>query len=454
MSYFAGKRTLVVGLGDSGYAAASALVDLEAKVRVTDSSDDVARRSRAEQLRARGAEVELGGHDLEAVDADLAILSPGVPLHAPIVAALRAAGVEVMGELELAYRLARAEVVAVTGTNGKTTTTTLLTRMLVEGGRSAVAAGNIGVPAVDAAVTAPADGVLVLEVSSFQLATIQTFRAHVAVLLNLAEDHTDWHETFDAYRAAKARIVENQGSSDVFVFNAEDDAAGAIADHAPGRLVPFSIRSTPDTGIGLSDDSVLWRGRVVARRQDIALPGTAGLEDSLAAAAAALEYGIEPDAVVRALRDFRPLPHRLETVAEIDGVAYIDDSKATNPHATLTAVAGFEDVVLIAGGRAKGMDLSVLSAAVPPVRAVVAIGEAKSAVEEVFSDLVPVEIATTMDDAVTRAHRLAGGRGSVLLSPGCASLDMYDNYAQRGEEFARAVKRLTGSTTRRSGETE
>ncbi|MFN2526647.1 MAG: UDP-N-acetylmuramoyl-L-alanine--D-glutamate ligase [Actinomycetota bacterium] len=450
MSDFTGKRVLVVGLGSSGLAAAKALLDIEAKVRVTDSVDDSVRRERAESLRRLGAEVEIGGHDLEAPHADLAILSPGVPLHAPVVKAVQSAGIELIGELELAWRLTHAEVLAVTGTNGKTTTTSLLTDMLHEGGVGAIAAGNIGLPAVEAAVAAPSDAVLVLEVSSFQLATIQRFKPRLAVLLNVAEDHIDWHESVAAYGAAKERLVENQEEGDIFVFNLEDRFAAELAGKARSLAVPFSARKAPANGIGLSGDDVIWRGRRLFGVGEISLPGTAGLENTLAAAAAALEYGIEPFAVGQATKNFRPLPHRLDTIAEFAGVLYIDDSKATNPHAVLGAVSGLQDVVLIAGGRAKGMDLSVLAETVPPVRAVVALGESKDAIAEVFEPLVPVELSSTMDDAVRRAHRLAVSGGSVLLSPGCASLDMYENYARRGEEFARAVKSLLASMPERS----
>jgi UDP-N-acetylmuramoylalanine--D-glutamate ligase len=440
VSEFAGKRVLVVGLGVSGFAAARALLALDAKVRVTESSDDQNVRMRADTLRSEGAEVETGGHETEMLVADLAVLSPGIPPTSTIVTALEREGVHAISEVELAFRLARCDFLAVTGTNGKTTTVSLLAAMLKEGGIPSVAAGNIGLPLVEAVFSVPDGGAIALEVSSFQLAAIERFAPRVSVVLNIAEDHTDWHGTTTAYAAAKGRIVENQGPNDVFLPNAADPRAMAIAASAKARVVPFSTDALPDGGIGVVDGRVRWRDSDVMSVDDIPLVGAPGVEDAVAAAGAALEYGVESNAVARAIKGFPPLAHRLQVVAESDGVTYIDDSKATNPHATLAAVSGLTDVILIAGGRSKGMDLSELARTVPPVRAVVALGEAAEEVARVFEPLVNVERAVDMRDAVQRARRLADHRGSVLLSPGCASLDMYESYAARGEAFATAVR--------------
>ena len=440
MNPYAGRRVLVVGLGESGAAAARVLSGLDARVRVTEGGDSPAIAERASELRSLRIEVEVGGHDLDRLDADIAVVSPGIPPTAPIVQALEVAGIEVVSEIEVAFRLARCDFLAVTGTNGKTTTTSLLAAMLAEGGVPTVAAGNIGFPLIEAIASIPADGAIAVEVSSFQLAGIRQFRPRVAVLLNIAEDHTDWHGSVTDYAAAKARIVENQGGDDVFVPNFEDHEAMLIAERAPGRVVPFSgKRMPPGVGTGIVDDHIVWRRTRVAGLEELPLTGDAGIEDSAAAATAALEYGVDHRAVASALKAFRPLPHRMEVVAISGGVTYIDDSKATNPHATLTAVRGLSDVVLIAGGRAKGMDLSSLKETVPPVTGVVALGEAADEVERVFAGIVPVERVASMDDAVARARGLVIPGGSVLLSPACASLDMYGSYAQRGEDFARAV---------------
>ncbi|MGH2809077.1 MAG: UDP-N-acetylmuramoyl-L-alanine--D-glutamate ligase [Actinomycetota bacterium] len=442
MSEFVGRRILVVGLGVSGFSAARALLKLDAKVRVTESNSGPAVQQRADALTALGVEVEIGGHDLALLDADLAILSPGVPPTAPVVLALRDAGIEAFSEVELAYRLGQCDFLAVTGTNGKTTTTSLLAAILEEAGVPTAAAGNIGFPLIDAIAGVPSGGAIALEVSSFQLAAIERFRPKVAVLLNVAEDHTDWHGSFRDYADAKARIVSNQTGDDIFLPNADDDEAMAVAARTAARVVPFSAARSISEGVGVETGSVLWRGDPIISVSDVPLPGIAGLEDVAAATGAALEYGIDPKPVVRAVMGFRPLAHRLEVVAEYDGVTYIDDSKATNPHATQAAVKGLKDVVLIAGGRSKGIDLSALATTVPPVIAVVALGEARTEVEEVFDGLVPVDSVNSMSEAVDRAAARSVRGGSVLLSPGCASLDMYESYVVRGEDFARSVKEL------------
>jgi len=442
MSEFAGRRVLVVGLGVSGFAAARALAGLEAKVRVTEETDTQAVLERADVLRTQGIEVEIGGHDLENLDADVAVVSPGIPPTAPVMRTLAALGIETMSEIELAWRLADCDFLAVTGTNGKTTTTSLLAAMLAEAGVPSAAAGNIGLPLIDAVFAIPKGGAIAVEVSSFQLAAIHSFRPRVAVLLNVAEDHTDWHGTFSDYAAAKARIAVNQSSEDAFVVNAEDTVARELAEGAPSRVVWFSAhRSLPDS-MGVQDGTILWRGETLLSVPEVPLVGAAGLEDVLAASAAALSYGVDAHAVVRAVKSFRPLAHRLEIVARKEGIAYVDDSKATNPHATLAAVGGFKDVVLIAGGRSKGIDLSALAGTVPPVVAVIAIGEAQAEVVRIFEGAVPVERAASMREAVGKARAHARAGGSVLLSPGCASLDMYESYAHRGEEFARAVREV------------
>ena len=442
MNEFAGKRVLVVGLGISGASAARALHGLGAEVRATDSSTSPAVLERAAQLEASGIEVETGHHDLSDLRFDLAIVSPGIPPSAEVVGGLEDAGVTWFSEVELAYRLARCDFLGVTGTNGKTTTTTLLADILREAGLETTAAGNIGLPLVDAVTTVGEGGAIAVELSSFQLAAIEQFHARVAVVLNIAEDHTDWHGSVEEYAAAKARIFLNQGSDDFLLPNADDPLVMEVVRSARSRLVPFSATRVPPGGIGVKGNDVMWEGRRVFGLDDIPLPGVAGIEDALAAAGAAFVYGVDERAVVRAIKGFRALGHRLEVVAESEGVSYIDDSKATNPHATLAAVRGLTDVVLIAGGRSKGIDLSVLRQTVPPVTAVVALGEARDQLEDVFGTSVPVERADSMEDAVRLASKHAVAGGSVLLSPACASLDMYESYAHRGEDFARAVREL------------
>jgi UDP-N-acetylmuramoylalanine--D-glutamate ligase len=442
----AGKRVIVVGLGVSGMATARALVELDAKVRVTEAGDSDLIKQRADVLGSLGVEVEFGGHDLGRIDGDLAIVSPGIPLKAAIVQALVEEGIEIASEIEIASRLARCDLLAVTGTNGKTTTTSLLAAMLSEAGISSVAAGNIGFPLIEAIASIGAGGAIAVEVSSFQLALTDSFRPKVAVLLNVAEDHTDWHGTFEDYVDAKARIVANQGPDDVFLPNDDDPIALRVASKTRSIVRPFSAVRVPEGGVGVNEGRIMFGDQPVVSVADVPLPGRAGLEDATAAAGAALSYGLDPRAVARAIKGFRPLAHRLEVVAEARGITYIDDSKATNPHATLSAVRGLHDVVLIAGGRSKGIDLSPLASIVPPVTAVVALGEARDEVRNIFKDLVEVAVVDSMEDAVRAAARFAEPGGSVLLSPGCASLDMYESYSARGEDFARAVAKVIGES--------
>ena len=439
---FAGRRVLVVGLGVSGFAAARALVDLDAKVRVTEAGAGEAITARADTLRALGVEVETGGHDLDVLDADLAIVSPGIPPTSAVVRALADHQITVLSEVELAYQLAGCDFLAVTGTNGKTTTTSLLALMLERGGIPSTAAGNIGIPLAEAALSIPDDGAIAVEVSSFQLATIDRFRPAVAVLLNVAEDHTDWHGTFADYVAAKARIFENQTGEDLAVINADDPVASTLCGECRARVVRFSTVDVPDGGAGVRGGELVVEDRVVAAVSDVNLPGAAGLENAVAASTAAALYGVAPDAIRAALREFRPLRHRFEVVARSEGVTYIDDSKATNPHATISALKDMENVVLIAGGRSKGIDLAPLADASSALVAVVALGEARAELARVFAGLVPVIAVESMRDAVRRARDKANGAGSVLLSPACASLDMYESYAARGEDFAQQVQAL------------
>jgi UDP-N-acetylmuramoylalanine--D-glutamate ligase len=351
--------------------------------------------------------------------------------------------VPVWSEFELAARWSTLPMVAITGTNGKTTVTTLVERMLAASGMRTVAAGNNDLPLVDA-LAAEADlDVVVVEASSFRLAFTERFCPAVATWLNQAEDHLDWHEDVEHYASAKARVWAAQGPDQVAVANAEDQAVMTAAATVRSRLVTFGLergdwhvegdRLVAPDGSTLIEVGALWR----------ALPHD--LTNSLAAAATALAAGASLDAVRSTLTSFRGLPHRLSLVAEHEGVSFFDDSKATDPHAALTAVAGFASVVLIAGGRNKGLDLSALRVVAARLRAVVAIGEAAGEIERVFTGRLPVAVAASMDEAVAAARRFAKAGDAVLLSPGCASFDWYSSYRERGDDFARAVTDLIGA---------
>ena len=376
--------------------------------------------------------------------ADLVVPSPGVPPRHPVFSAAGAHGVAVVGEVELASRWTDRPLVAVTGTNGKTTVTGLITDMLVSSGMAAVAAGNIGVPLVDA--VAGAGDVLVVEVSSFQLQLTDQFHPRVAVWLNLAPDHLDWHPDLESYGRAKARIWARQGPDDVAVVNADDEGVMHWAATAPSRVETF--------GLGDADFHVEGALLRTPTGEEI-VPVTAlrrslphDVANALAASAAALAAGAELDGVRAAVRRWEGFPHRVTLVGDAGGVQWYDDSKATNPHAALAALRGFHSVVLVAGGRNKGLDLSGLAQSADHVRAVVAIGEAAPDVERAFAGGTPVTVASSMDEAVRAAGAAAQPGDAVLLSPGCASFDWYRSYGERGDDFRRAVDQLLGEDAR------
>ena len=433
------ERALVIGLGVAGASAARRLAQRGWQVTVVEDRPSESTRVRAASLPAGVALVEQPS-DLAALvlASDVVVPSPGVPIGHPAIQLALAAGTRVWTEFELAARWSDVAMVAITGTNGKTTVTTLVESMLRASGLRTVAAGNTDLPLVDA-IEEELD-VIVVEASSFRLEFTETFRPAVAVWLNLAEDHLDWHPSMDAYAAAKARIWAAQEPGDVAIVNAEDPVVLAASASAPSRVVTFGMDAgdwhvaggqlvAPDGSPLLAVDE-LWRS----------LPHDC--TNALAAAAAALEAGATRDGVRAALRDFRGLPHRLVLVGDHGGVRYYDDSKATDPHATLAAIRSFDSAVLIAGGRNKGLDLSVLAGEVARLRAVVAIGEAAPEIEAAFTGRVPVTLADSMGDAVAAACAAARPGDAVVLSPGCASFDWYRNYGERGDDFARHVREL------------
>ena len=440
-------RVLVIGLGATGDAAVAwaRAADHEVVV-IEDRPDGAAYRERARRALAGGADVleapDSGTVVARAAEADLVIPSPGVrPDHPAIVAAV-AQGVAVRSEVDVAVEALRARrsppcLVAVTGTNGKTTVTTMIAAMCAAAGLRSVAVGNIGRPIIDA-IGDEVD-VVVAEVSTFQLEfTTESFVPHVAVLLNVAQDHVDWHGNADAYAAAKARVFAYQGPGDVLVVNADDSVAWGLARSARAHVVPYKRGEPLPGGYGVRDDMLVGPSGVLAPCP-VSLAAH-DVDNALAAGAASLHAGANVAAVARALATWVGLPHRVQLVADVGGVEFVDDSKATNGHAAASALAGFDHVVLIAGGRDRSRDLDLLRQFAPKLRAVVAIGEATETVESVFRGVVPVDRASTMHAAVRTAASRARTGDTVLLSPGCASLDWYEDYAARGDDFAREVE--------------
>jgi UDP-N-acetylmuramoylalanine--D-glutamate ligase len=456
------KRVLVVGLGRSGTAAALLCAARGARVIVTDSRPAEALGAALASLPI-GVERALGGHPTSIFTAaDLIVLSPGVP-EIPALAAARVAGVAITGELELASRFLDdgATLVGITGTNGKSTTTTLCGAILAESGAPTFVGGNLGEPLAEAVGT-PAGGprgICVVEASSFQLETAETFRPRVAVLLNITDDHLDRYDGIDGYAAAKARIFRAQGGDDFAVVNADDDRVMHVSDGIAARRIAFSVerpRPVRDDGAGGwvdQDQQVIQLPGGGEERYPGRLPALTGKHNQSNALAALLAGRLAGATAVeaqRGLTSFRALAHRMELVADAGGVAYYDDSKGTNVGAVVAALAGFpRPVVLIAGGRDKGGDYAPLAAALGAVgRGAVLIGEAADRIAASFSSSelrVPVERAASMEEAVATAARLAQPGDAVVLSPACSSFDMFRDYAHRAQVFRAAVAAAVGS---------
>jgi UDP-N-acetylmuramoylalanine--D-glutamate ligase len=438
------SRPLVVGYGVTGQAMVAALVAHGATVTVVDDHPAPAARAVAELATVDLVEAP-SAQELATLVArsDAVLPSPGVPDRHPVFAAARDASVPVLSEFDLAAEWDDRPLVAITGTDGKTTVTTLVTEMFEASGRPALAVGNTDVPLVQA-IDRPDLEVFVVEASSFRLGHSRHFEPAVATWLNFAEDHLDVHDTVTGYQDAKARIWSDLGPDrGVAVANADDPVV--MARRNPRcRTVTFGVDLPADYHLD-GEALVAPTGTVIVERGELWRDLPHDVSNALAASATALEGGATLDGVRQVLRTFAGLAHRVSLVATADGIGWYDDSKATAPHATLAAVRGFASVVLIAGGRNKGLDLSVLADAADHLRAVVAIGEATDDVIAAFDGVRPVQAATSMVEAVQVARRLARPGDAVLLSPGCASFDWYSSYGERGDDFAAAVTALVGS---------
>ena len=441
-----GKRVTVAGAARSGVAAAELLVKRGATVTLSDQRE---RLEDEERLRAAGVELELGGHkETTFTGADLVVTSPGVPITQPALAAARSAGVPVIGELELAFRWLRGKVVAITGTKGKSTTTTLTGRMLEAGGRRVLVGGNIGLALSAQVEDSTEDTIHVVEASSFQLEATDTFRPWVAVLLNFSADHLDRHASVEEYAAAKARIFARQTDDDWAVLNADDATSLAMAAEGRARQLLFSA------GGGLRD-GVVVDGEAIVRRQgarveplvpvsSIKLLGPHLVADVVAAAAVAWLAGIDAAAMTRAVEGFPGLEHALEPIAVVGGVRFVNDSKATNIEAARRAIESFgSGLVVILGGRFKGGDFRDLLEPLEARRAtVIAIGESRPRITDALASRVTVREAADMSAAVRTAFASASPGGTVVMAPACASFDMFRDYAERGRVFKQEVARL------------
>jgi UDP-N-acetylmuramoylalanine--D-glutamate ligase len=443
------KRVLVVGLGKSGVASALFLKKHGARVTVSDTKSGDELRNEIPVLLDHGITVETGGHgDRTFRGQDLIVVSPGVPVDAPPLVQARALGESVIGEVELAAQFLPGPIVAITGSNGKTTTTTLAGEIMTASGFAALVGGNIGTPAISLAERANPETVIVLEISSFQLETIQTFRPKIAVVLNVTPDHLDRHRTFEVYADAKARIFENQQGSDFAVLNADDPTCVTIAARTGAQVFWFSRQKEVQQGAWVLDGNILFRDgtgqREILQVSEIPLKGAHNLENVLAAVCAGVLMGCAPEKIREAVRDFKAVEHRLEFVATIRGVDYYNDSKATNVDATIKALESFPaNIHLILGGKDKGSDYTVLNDLLRQrVKRVYTIGAAAAKIEsQIKAEVVHAE---TLENAIRKANAVAQPGDVVLLAPACASFDQFKNYEHRGKLFKEIVRGLAG----------
>ncbi|HUY41818.1 MAG TPA: UDP-N-acetylmuramoyl-L-alanine--D-glutamate ligase [Candidatus Dormibacteraeota bacterium] len=453
LEYSERTNALVIGLGRSGLASTAALRERGAAVVVVDEKSPDALRDAITAIEDRGARF-VTPDELPALlpGITLAILSPGVPPTSRVVRLVREAGIPAIGEIELAARLCAAPIIAITGTKGKSTTTALIAHLLRTCGVDAVAGGNIGEPLVAAVARATSRSWVVAELSSFQLEGIATLRPRISVLLNIAPDHLDRHASIEEYAEAKFRIVMNQSEGDTIVLDRDDPRLRALEGRfesrgcAARRLWYTLEHDGPAADMSLRGEQIVTTAAggaavAVADWSDVPLPGEHNLRNAMAALLAAIAAGCPPASLRAGLRTFVALAHRLQPIAEIDGVLYVDDSKATNPTATVAALRAYDrPVVLVAGGREKGTDFAELGGVMRArVRALVALGEAAGMLARV-ADGLPVTFASSMEEAVEQARRAAVTGDVVLLSPACASFDMFASAEDRGDRFARAVR--------------
>ena len=439
-----GKKVLVIGMGKAGVAAAKLLEARGAKVTVTDQREKEELRKAFRELEGKGMGIEIGGHPLELLEGtEFIVASPGVSSDIPLLKKANEKKIPIVGELELASSFVKAPIVAVTGTNGKTTTTTLIGKILKEEGKRVALAGNIGHP-LSSCIGKDYE-LIVSEVSSFQLERIKTFHPFISIMLNIAPDHLDRYCDLDEYIGTKKKIFLNQGKNDFAVLNRDDPNCSALSIEA--KKVFFGREESAE-GIYLKEEIIManlaGRSQEVIQREEIGIKGPHNLENALAAIAVCLILKIRVDSIRRVLKEFKGIPHRMEFVKKVRGVKFVNDSKATNVSSVMKSLASFtEPIILIAGGRDKGLDYSSLRPLVEKrVKALILLGEAKEKIAQALSFCKRIKLAKDMKEAVDIAFGLAEEGDCVLLAPACSSYDMFKNFEERGEFFKEAVKEL------------
>lgn len=444
---FENQKVLVLGLAKSGESAARLLDKLGAIVTVNDGKP-FEENPAAQSLLEEGIKVVTGGHPLELLDEDFALMvkNPGIPYSNPMVEKAVEKGIPVLTEVELAYLISEALIIGITGSNGKTTTTTMIGEVLTAAGQNGLLSGNIGFPASQVAQTATANDTLVMELSSFQLMGIEAFRPEIAVITNLMPTHIDYHGSFESYVAAKWNIQKNMTADDYVVLNFNQDLAKELAGKTQATVVPFSTTEKVD-GAYLADGVLYFRGEAVMRADEIGVPGSHNVENSLATIAVAKLRGVENEIIKETLASFGGVKHRLQYVDEIQGVKFYNDSKSTNILATQKALSGFDNskVILIAGGLDRGNEFDELVPDITGLKKMVILGQSAKRVKRAADKAgVTYEDATDIADATRKAFALAEAGDVVLLSPANASWDMYPNFEVRGDLFLKTVVELKG----------
>lgn len=427
------KKIGVLGAGRSGISASLALSTIGAKVLLSDKGKIRLPLGKIEKI-----EIEEYGHTSRIFQSDMVVLSPSVIVHSPLIKRLFSVKIPVISELELGYRLTEGKYIAITGTNGKTTTTNLIHEMI----KGSMKAGNIGIPLSE---YRDKRGVFVVEVSSFQLMTIDTFKPDIAMILNIEEDHLDWHKSFSEYKNAKSKIFENQTESDILILNHDDKNMRDFEKKAKSDVYFVSIKERVRGGF--FENGILYLNLQsplpIIKYSDMKLKGLHNIYNALFASLAAYLHHKDIGTIQRVLSTFKGLPHRIEYIGEINGIKFYNDSKGTNPHAVLWALKGFEkDVILILGGEDKKLSFTLLKDEVQKkVKFIIAIGEAKTRIINELGKLKPIYIAENMDEVIDIALRKGKEGDTVLLSPGCSSFDMYKNYKERGDDFRRSFQK-------------
>ncbi|HYG98611.1 MAG TPA: UDP-N-acetylmuramoyl-L-alanine--D-glutamate ligase [Terriglobales bacterium] len=447
-----GKRVLVVGLGKSGVASALFLREQGARVTVSDTKTEEQLKQEIPVLLDNGVTVETGHHGERTFrDQEVIVVSPGVPFDEPHLVQARRQGIPVIGEVELASRHLKGRIVAITGSNGKTTTTALTGEVISTGGFNTQVGGNIGTPAISLVPKSTDDGFVVLEISSFQLETIETFRPFIAAVVNVTPDHLDRHGSFHGYAAAKGRIFENQTAEDYAVLNAEDETCRGYAKNIKSQIRWFSTRKEVEIGAFIRDGHLIYRDaqgeREIMPLSELQLKGAHNHENVLAAVCCGILCGCELQAIRNAVSQFKAVEHRLEYVATLNGVQYYNDSKATNVDATIKALESFpSNIHIILGGKDKGSDYTVLKPLLKErAKRVYTIGAAAEKIEKHLGGVVDLVRSGTLDNAVKQATTAAQPGDVIVLAPACASFDQFNSYEHRGKVFKELVKALQGS---------